>query len=288
MTFPQPFDFGKRLIDGQDLDGALANPIWSYTRPLTATVGGTRATSTKIVETVANVATVSAPGASLTLPVALPGKVMLVFNNGTNDLRVFADDPSTIDGVSGNTGVLIAASTMTLFVAQELRKWTYTTLALYTAPVRSYLSAYSDATQVNTDHHAAQIMTFNNVVTSSGISIVSGSQITVANTGVFNVQFSAQLDKTDSGRDAIEIWLRKNGTDEPWSNTWVEADGNNAKVVAAWNWVLPLTAGDNVELVWWSADVDMRLFAMAAQTAVPGTSPARPAIPSVILTVTGV
>ncbi len=25
MTFPQPFDFGKRLQDGQDLDGALGD-----------------------------------------------------------------------------------------------------------------------------------------------------------------------------------------------------------------------------------------------------------------------
>lgn len=288
MTFPQPFDFGKRLQDGQSLDEVFANPVWSYSKPLTATVGGTRATSTKIVEAIANVATVGAVGAGVTLPVAIPGKVMLVFNNSATDLRIYADDPSTIDGVSGDTGVLVAASSLTMFVAQSLRHWTYTTLALYTAPVRDYLSVYSTALQANADNTARQIVTFDQTVAASGISVVGGSKITVTRTGIYNIQFSAQIDKTDSGRDFVEIWLMKNGNDEPWSNTNVEADNNNAKVVAAWNFVVPLNAGDYVELAWWSADADLRFFSQIAQAAVPGVSPARPAIPSVILTVTGV
>lgn len=287
MTIPTPLSYGKRLQDGFTLDELLASPVWSTTRPLTALAGGTRATSPHVFDTVVNVASASA-GAGITLPVAAPGKIMVVCNNTANDVRVFADDPSTIDGVSGDTGVLVAAQTLTIFIAQELRHWTYTTLALYTAPVRYYLSAYDTTIQPNTDNAARQIMTFDSVVASSGISIVGGSELTVANTGIYNVQFSAQLDKTDSGRDSIEIWLMQNGNDLPWSNTWVEADNNNAKVVAAWNWVLPLSAGDNVQLAWWSADADMRLYSRAAQVGVPGLSPPQPGIPSVIVTMTGV
>lgn len=287
MSFPQPLLPGKRLQDGLTLDELLANPVWSATRPLTALAGGTRTTSPKIVETVVNVASAAA-GAGITLPVAIPGKMLMICNNTVNSVRVFADDPSSIDGVSGNTGVLIAAQSLTLFVAQELRKWTYTTLALYTAPVRDYLSAYDTTTQTNGDATARQIMTFDTTDASNGIAIAGGSKITVSNTGLYNIQFSAQLDKTDSGRDAIEIWLVKNGNNLPWTNTWVEADGNNAKVVAAWNWVIPLNAGDFVEIAWWSADSTMRLFARPEAAAVPGVSPARPAIPSVILSVVGV
>lgn len=288
MGLPQPFEFGKRLQDGQDLDGALATPIWSTTRPLTATVGGTRVTSTRIVESIANVHTVGAIGASVTLPVALPGKVMLVYNNSAVDMKVFADDPSTIDGVSGDTGITQQAYTAVLYGAQELRKWTSAVLALYTAPVRDFLSAYSTQTQINTDFGTTQIMTFDQTIAASGISVQSGSQILVSRTGTYNIQFSAQLDKTDSGADSVEIWLRKNGANEVWSNTWLQMDGNNAKLVAAWNWLVPLNAGDFVELAWWSADTALRLFARPAQAAVPGVSPALPAIPSVILTVTGV
>jgi hypothetical protein len=131
-------------------------------------------------------------------------------------------------------------------------------------------------------------MTFNTVDSSLGISIVSGSQITVTRAGVYNLQFSAQFDKTDSGQDTFEIWLKKNGQPLAWSNTSSDANNNNAKVVAAWNFVLPLAAGDYLELAWWSLDVNMRLYARAAQAAVPGVSPARPAIPSVIVTMQGV
>lgn len=288
MAFPQLFEFGKRLIDGQDLDGALANPIWSYTRPLTATIGGTRTTSTKIVETVANVATVGSSGAGVTLPVALPGKIMLVFNNALNDLRVFADDPSSIDGVSGNVGILVRPQSLTIFVAQVLRTWTFTTFSLYSSSTSDYLSAYSTQTQPIVGASAEQIMTFNTIDSASGISIVSNSQITVSRTGVYNLQFSAQFDKTDSGKDSFEVWLKKNGQVVEETNTIVEMDGNDARLVAAWNFVVPLAAGDYLQLAWWSADVNMRLLARVAQPAVPSVSPYRPAIPSVILTVTGV
>lgn len=288
MGLPQPFDFGKRLADGLALDQALGAPIWSTTAPLTAMVGGTRVTSTKVLGTIANVATVGAIGAGVTLPVAAPGKVVLVYNNSATDMTVFADDPSTVDGVSGDIGVTQQAATVTMYVAQELRKWTSAVLALAVAPVRDFLSVYSTDTQVNTDFGTTLIMTFNQTVAASGISVVGGTQLTVSRTGIYNIQFSAQLDKTDSGADSAEIWLRVNGDNLPWSNTWVELTKNDAKVAAAWNWMIPLNAGDYVELAWWSADTALRLYARAEQAAVPGVSPAQPAIPSVICTITGV
>ena len=287
MSFPQPFEFGKRLQDGLDLDGALANPVWSTTRPLTATTGGTRTTSIKIVESIANVAS-AASGAGVTIPVAIPGKVILVYNNTANDIRVFADDPSAIDGVTGDVGIIQRANSLVMFVAQELRKWTYTIMAISTSVSGDFLSAYDTTIQTNTDNTAEQIMTFNTVDSASGISIVAGSKITVSRAGTYNLQFSAQLDKTDSGQDTVEIWLKKNGQPLAWSNTSIDANNNNAKVVPAWNFVLPLAAGDWLQLAWWSADSALRLYAQTAQAEVPGVSPARPASPSVILTVTGV
>jgi hypothetical protein len=93
------------------------------------------------------------------------------------------------------------------------------------------------------------------------------------------------MDKTDSGTDNVEIWLMVNGQNVSDSNTTLTMTNNNTKLVAAWNFVLPLNAGDYVQLAWFSADVGMRIFAQAAHAAVPGVSPARPAIPSLIVTV---
>jgi hypothetical protein len=79
----------------------------------------------------------------------------------------------------------------------------------------------------------------------------------------------------------MDIWFRKNGTDIPESNTVVTVSGgaNQAKVVAAWNYMLKLNAGDYVELMWRTSDVRLEFISDPA-----GTNPTRPAIPSVIAT----
>lgn len=135
------------------------------------------------------------------------------------------------------------------------------------------------STQTQTNLAAANPMTIDVTQISSNVSVVSGSRITFANSGNrYNIQFSAQLDKTDSGQDNAEIWLSKNGVDEPWSNTSVDVDNNNGRVVAAWNFVVEPSAGDYYELMWYSADPDLRLYAQVVAS--------RPAIPSLIVTVT--
>ena len=55
---------------------------------------------------------------------------------------------------------------------------------------------------------------------------------------------------------------------------------NDAKLVASWNFIYDFNANDYLQIMWWSNDVDMRLYSEGTQT-----NPTRPAIPSVILTV---
>ena len=144
-----------------------------------------------------------------------------------------------------------------------------------------YGSFYDDQIQTNPVANVQREMKFRNTFEAHNVSIVSDSQITVAYAGVYNIQFSAQLDKTDSGEDHVDIWLRYNGADVAWSNTRMTMPKNDAKLVAAWNFVLTMDAGSYAQIMWLSDDASMRLYAEAA-----GTSPVHPAIPSVILTVT--
>ena len=110
------------------------------------------------------------------------------------------------------------------------------------------------------------------------------SKIVAQNPGIFNVQFSAQVDKTDSGQDSVDFWFAKNGVNIDGSNGQVNVQGNAAKTLTSWNILVSVVANDYIELYWGSADVNVRLFAQAAQT-----SPfVHPSIPSVILTCTPV
>lgn len=144
----------------------------------------------------------------------------------------------------------------------------------------SHGSFYSTQTQTNAGATSKNTMTFNNTDISQGVSIVASSKITIELPGTYNIQFSAQFDKTDSGNDNADVWISKNGTNVPYSNTRIELDKNNMKHVAAWNWFVKAKAKDYFQINWSSADVDMRLYAEGAQT-----GPTRPGIPSVILTV---
>jgi hypothetical protein len=105
------------------------------------------------------------------------------------------------------------------------------------------------------------------------------SRIHVADAGVYNVEFSAQLDKTSGGAEFVYIWIRVNSIDVPDSATLLRMKGNNDELVAAWNFLLELAGGDYVELMWASPTLDMRLEHFAA-------SAFAPAIPSVILSIT--
>ena len=154
---------------------------------------------------------------------------------------------------------------------------------IYDAGQRYYLAAYDTTDQTNAGATSVNKITYNTTDLSSGISIASSSRITMANAGIYNIQFSAQFAKTDGGDDVVDLWLCKNGNNVANSNTEVTIHGNNGNFLAAWNFVVQASAGDYYELCWSSADTDVRIDYRAA-----ATSPTRPAIPSVILTVTQV
>ena len=143
-----------------------------------------------------------------------------------------------------------------------------------------YGSFYDTTTQTAAVINTAYAMTFNTTDISRGVYLGSPtSRVYVDTANVYNIQFSAQLDKTAGGTGIVWIWLRKNGTDVANSASQVRLQGNDAELVAAWNFLLPMNAGDYFELMWEVDTTTVEITAFAA-TAV------HPAIPSVILTVT--
>ncbi len=146
----------------------------------------------------------------------------------------------------------------------------------------AHASYYDTTTQTNPVADTVNLFTYNSV--ESEFQITRGtptSKIYVNNTGVYNFQFSAQLDKSGGSASAVYIWPRINGVNVPDSATKIVIDGPNNEIVAAWNFVLVMEAGDYFELAWESADANVIVSYEAA-------SNNRPAIPSIILTVTWV
>ena len=96
---------------------------------------------------------------------------------------------------------------------------------------------------------ASASLQLNTPVIQDGVIVASNSRITVSRTGIYNLQFSAQLSTPGGGSPDVHIWLRKNGNNVTYSNTGVVMQNSNQKQVAAWNFVESLIAGDYLELV---------------------------------------
>ena len=147
-----------------------------------------------------------------------------------------------------------------------------------------YYGSFSDSTTQTITADTAKAVTFDTTEETDGVAIgTPTSRIVIANAGTYNIQFSAQIDKTDGGSDDITIWLDVDGNDVARSATDLTIPNNPGRDVAAWNWVYTFTAGQYFRLMWSTPDNRMRLLAAGTRT-----GPVRPAVPSVILTVTQV
>lgn len=145
-----------------------------------------------------------------------------------------------------------------------------------------HASYFDTTTQTNPVADQVNLFTYNSVESEFQITRgVPTSKIYVNDTGVYNFQFSAQLDKTGGGATTVYIWPRINGVNVPNATTKVVIDGPNNEIVPAWNFVLIMEAGDYFELAWQSSDTAVVILAEAAASNYS-------AIPSIIMTVTWV
>ena len=144
-----------------------------------------------------------------------------------------------------------------------------------------YGNFFDTTTQTIVGVSTHQPVTLNTTDLSNQVSIANSSHIVIANSGVYNIQFSLQIDKTQGSGAHIYIWLRKNGLDVPNSATELAVQGTSSEIVAAWNFVVQSEANDYYELMISATDIHIRLKAASASGVVP-------AIPSVIVSVVSV
>ena len=146
--------------------------------------------------------------------------------------------------------------------------------------VGNYLNSYDTTQQNNPIANAVNIMRLNTISASQGFIIQNGTQITAENIGVYNIQFSAQLTKSSGTTANVDVWLVKNGVDIVNSNTTFTVNGNAIQIVLAWNWFLQMNATDYFQIAWSSPNTNISLFIETGLT-----TPTRPDVPSIILTV---
>jgi hypothetical protein len=153
-----------------------------------------------------------------------------------------------------------------------------------------YLNLPYGAFQDGTDQTAANTttayaITFDTTDYSNGITLSNTSRLNVSQGGLYNVQFSVQFKNTTNDTQDVEVWFRKNGSDIAKSGSRFglaprKSSGDPSHMIGALNYFVDLAESDYLQLMWRPSDVGVSIEHFAA-----GTSPTRPAIPSVIATV---
>jgi hypothetical protein len=196
-----------------------------------------------------------------------------------------------MDGKTNNTGTITLATgnaTTTTLSDPRISRDSMILLVPKSAAAFADTAPYG-AFQDSTDQTAASTttaypMTFNTTDFSNGVYLSNSSRMNVRNAGIYNVQFSVQLENQDNVQHTVDIWFRKNGTNITASNSKFTVPARKSAsifghVIGAINYFVELAANDYIEIVWRTESTDVSLEQTPAES-----SPTRPATPSVIAT----
>ena len=238
----------------------------TVTQPVTGTIAATQAADTAAV------------GAAVAIPVTGTFAVTQAADVSRVSVRVAVTAPATpkMPPPPVNTPVDRQGGALSFSWMQWFQR-------LYSQVTLDSYGNFSDTTtQAIAVVNTPQALTLNTTNSASGIYIgTPTSRVYAPVSGLFNVQFSLQLLSSTSAVQTLSVWYRINGLDVANSATVISINSNTASVVPAWNFFVDMQSGDYFELIVSGTSTNLSIAAVAAQT-VPYV---RPAIPSVILTV---
>jgi hypothetical protein len=231
------------------------------------------------------------------------GGSYLKFPNGAFHQDGFTTLTTAIPNASSTANIVVASTAGfgeiipgTILIGDELIRYTGKTATTFTGITRgAYGSSgsshsagvYVSEAQGVTSASTALALPFDTTDTSNQVALdpTDTSKIVFDVAGYYNVQFSTQLVNCTNSIDNVTFWFRKNTNDISYTGGVVSVPGKHAGGVGAaivsWNLVVDVNAGDNIQLMMSSVSGNT-----VAATYPPGTSPTRPASPSVILTAT--
>jgi len=155
----------------------------------------------------------------------------------------------------------------------------------FSAALGYHGSFFSNVSQTIASTTTAYPITLNNTSAGTyGIAVTSNSRVTMTYAGTYNIQYSLQFTNTDNAIHNATVWLRKNGTDVPDTNSVYAVPARhggttNGQLIGAINYIVDTLANDYYELIWQAESTQISLEYIP-----PGTTPTSPAAPSAIVT----
>ncbi len=145
----------------------------------------------------------------------------------------------------------------------------------------------SDEDQANAGTTVANTLTYNQPVILNGIEVRNGGELWFEQAGQYLVTFTLQVSNRGNAAQVFEVWAAYDGSNYPLSNTRFDIPAR--KSLSDWSHIVPAITGiftvqdpsaEYLSIKWWADSTDVFIESYPANT-----SPTRPAIPSVIMTV---
>ena len=153
--------------------------------------------------------------------------------------------------------------------------------------ILSHAMLISSVDQDLTSTTTEELLTYDVVSVSNGIRVVDNSKIYVPCGGQYLVTFTLQVSNRSNAVQEFEVWFKDEGVNYASSRT--RFDIAARKDASTWAHIVPAITGiftindpstEYLQVAWWASSTDVFLEHYAADT-----SPTRPEIPSVILTI---
>ena len=204
--------------------------------------------------------------------------------NATTGISSILNKPTIVNQIVAGSGITISPASGVGIVTISA-----TATGTGAATTGYYGSFYDTTTQSTTGVGVTTKISLGTTALTNGFHIENGTRIVAENAGIYDTQFSFQLDKSAGATGHVWIWLSKNGVDLPETNSVVATQGTNAEVVPAWNFIVDMIAGDYIEYKWMSDDANIQILSTngVGITSVgnPPVSVNIPAIPSAIVSI---
>jgi hypothetical protein len=152
------------------------------------------------------------------------------------------------------------------------------------AGIRLPYGAFSSYTTQTTTANTATLLSLSTTDFSNTVTLETGSKMVAANAGIYNLQFSAQIDNSANAPHDLYIWLRQNGVDIVGSTGIVglparKNPGDPFHTITGWNYYMSMNAGDHIQIYWSVTNAAITIPTYAAS----GT-PTKPSTASVVAT----
>ena len=207
--------------------------------------------------------------------------------NGSNGVSIESNSIFA-EGVSANIGISItpkgtgAVSVSNINVLSGAVPFNTITNRAYAA---FYDAGTVDQTGSITNRTAVRWGTAS--VVGAGVTVASDSRITLAAAGTYRINANLQFVNAENASHQVIVWFAKNGTDiaSSASKIVVPSSSTGGTAVFAIEIFETVAANDYIEMYWLPDDLDVKLHYIAPVAAVPGVTPAIPAVPPAIVVV---